>query len=292
MPGVENFLCPCGLLVGFDFLDQAESPAHALATLVQRFPLLPNVVFFDTAFQLARNAQRRLPWLLNTSSCHCFVDRLHNVSDQHKCSCIFDANKYPSLCREHRSACAESRHSLNKAFKTHLTHLRQDHFIVKMRILAAIINLRVMMRSALGLETSHRPISKFFHSTVVTHCELKVCCCANWVARSAETDAGALAQPAADVAGAVAGIDAAEAAWSNGEAGGEGGVGTEGEEGDIGGGVVSDAGGSLHAQGGMAAEEVLGGPPVLPGVALVSAGESEPSEASDSHSSAWESERD
>jgi len=81
MPGVENFLCPCGLLVEFDFLDRAESPTHALATQVQRFPLLPNVVFFDTACQLARNAQWRLPWLLNTSSCHCFVDRLHNVGD-------------------------------------------------------------------------------------------------------------------------------------------------------------------------------------------------------------------
>ena len=154
MPGVENFLCPCGLLVGFDFLDQAESPAHALATLVQRFSLLPNIVFFDTACQLARNAQRRLPWLLNTSKCHCFVDRLHNVGDQHKCSCVFDANKYPSLCRKHRSACAESRHSLNKAFKTHLTHLLQDHFIVQIRILAAMINLRVMMRGATGSETN------------------------------------------------------------------------------------------------------------------------------------------
>ena len=154
---------------------------------------------------------------------------------------------------------------------------------MQMRIFAAIIKLRVMMRSALGLETIHRPMSKFFHSTVVTHCERKACCCANWVARSAETDTGALAQSAADAAGAVAGIDAAEAAWSNGEAGGGGGVGTKGEEGDIGGGVGSDAGGSLHAQGGVAAEEVLGGPPVLPGVALVSAGESEPSEASDSH---------
>ena len=101
MPGVENFLCPCGLLVGFDSVDEAESPAHALATLVQRFPLLPQVVFFDTACQLARNAQRRLPWLLNSSRCHCFDDRLHNVGDQHKCSCVFDANKFPSLCRKH-----------------------------------------------------------------------------------------------------------------------------------------------------------------------------------------------
>jgi len=48
MPGVENFLCPFGLLTGFDFLDQAKSPEHALAALVQRFSLLPNIVSFDT----------------------------------------------------------------------------------------------------------------------------------------------------------------------------------------------------------------------------------------------------
>eukprot|EP00168_Porphyra_purpurea_P020379 TRINITY_DN855_c0_g1_i2.p1 TRINITY_DN855_c0_g1~~TRINITY_DN855_c0_g1_i2.p1 ORF type:complete len:266 (-),score=24.99 TRINITY_DN855_c0_g1_i2:651-1448(-) len=187
MTGVENFLCSCGLLVGFDFLDQAESPAHALATVVQHFPLLPNIVFFITACQHVRNAQRRLPWLFNTSQCHCFVDRLHNVGDQHKCSCVFDANKYPSLCRKHRSACADSRHALNKAFKMHLTHLRQDHCIVQMRMLAAVINLRVMMRGVTGTETNHRPMAKFFRAHVVKHCERTMCICANWLAHGAET---------------------------------------------------------------------------------------------------------
>jgi len=111
MAGVENFLCPWGLLIGFEFVDRAESPAHVLAALVQRLHLLPKVVYFDTACQLARNAHRRLPWLLNISECACSVDRLHNVGDQHKYSCIFDANKFPSRSVKHRTACAGSRHS-------------------------------------------------------------------------------------------------------------------------------------------------------------------------------------
>ena len=49
MPGIENFLCPCGMLIGFEFLDKAESPSHVVAALVQRFPILPEVVYFDTA---------------------------------------------------------------------------------------------------------------------------------------------------------------------------------------------------------------------------------------------------
>lgn len=40
MPGIETFLCACGMLVGYDFLDKVESPAHVLAALLQRFPLL------------------------------------------------------------------------------------------------------------------------------------------------------------------------------------------------------------------------------------------------------------
>jgi len=297
MPGGENFLCPCGLLVGFDFLDQAESPAHALATLVQRFPLLPNIVFFDTAFQLARNAQRRLTWLMNTSSCHCFEDRLQNVGDQHKCSRVFDANKYPSLCRKHRSACAESRHSLNKAFKTHLTHARQDHFIVQMRILAAVINLRVMMRSRTGNETNHRPMAKFFNSCVVKNCERKACLCDIWLARAAEV----LVEPGeAGDGGSDGGDDVVRDGGGNDvndgfprcdgegeDVGADHGMGGD-QEGVAG---VGNAG-HMGAEGGIGAEEVLNGPQLPLGTDVVSAGESEASEAAYSHSSAWESEKE
>jgi len=59
MPGIENFLCPCGLLIGYDFLDKVESPSHVLASLVQRFPLLPKVVFF--LHGLPAGAQRGVP---------------------------------------------------------------------------------------------------------------------------------------------------------------------------------------------------------------------------------------
>jgi len=52
---------------------------------------------------------------------------------------------------------------------------------------------------------------------------------------------------------------------------------------------VVDAG-SVGAEGGLGAEEVLNGPQLPPGADIVSAVEFEASEASDSHSSAWESE--
>ncbi|OSX76601.1 hypothetical protein BU14_0184s0028 [Porphyra umbilicalis] len=195
MPGIENFLCLCGLLIGYDFLDKAESPSHVLASLVQRFPLLPKVVYFDTACQLARNAARRVPWLVNESSMACSLDRPHNVKHQHKCSRIFDADAYPSRSVRHSTACAESRHSINKAYKTHLAHLRQDHFIIQMRLLAATINLRVKMRRELRKETSHRQMCAFFHSHVQDYCDRRCCTCAAGLQQAA---AAAEAVDAAD----------------------------------------------------------------------------------------------
>lgn len=53
----------------------------------------------------------------------------------------------------HIAAVAESRHAIDKAFTAHLSHLRQDHFIAQVRMLAATINLGVLMRQRMGKET-------------------------------------------------------------------------------------------------------------------------------------------
>lgn len=180
LPGIENFLCPCGTLLGFDFLERAESPAHVLASLVQHFPLLPRVMYYDTACQLARNASRRVPWLVNTSDAASSVDRAHNTGDQHKCSDIYDADRYPSRSVAHSTTVAESRHAIYKTFTAHLSHLRQDHFIVQMRLLSGVINARVLMRRAMGKETSHRLLCRFYHRHIAGHCQRRLCSCHQW----------------------------------------------------------------------------------------------------------------
>ena len=203
MPGAENFLCPCGSLIGFDFLDHAESPAHVLASLMQRFLLLPSVVYLDTACQMARNASRRVPWLVNMSAMASSIDRAHRLQKQHGCSAVFDTDAYPGRSVWHRTSCAEIRHSINKAFKTHLVHLRQDHFIVQMRLLCAFVNRRVSMRRELGKETNHRLACDFFHTQVQSYCDQRSCICANGRRQHAE-DAAAAAAAALDLPAAVA----------------------------------------------------------------------------------------
>jgi len=207
MPGVENFLCPCGILIGYDFLDRAESPAHVLGSLVQRFPLLPSVIYFDTACQMASNALRRMPWLINYCDTASSTDRAHRAKKQHGCSPKFDADAYPSRSVRHRTSCAESRHSINKAFKTHLVHLRQDHFIVQMRLLGAFVNLRVKMRRELGKETNHRLMCSFFFSYVQKYCDRRGCACIHGRRQAAEADAQPPAAAAdADAPAAVPGV--------------------------------------------------------------------------------------
>jgi len=209
MPGVENFLCPCALLIGYDFLDRAESPAHVLSSIVQRFTLLPLVVYFDTACQMARNASRRLPWLVNRSSMAASIDRALRIKNQHGCSPVYNADAYPSRSVRHRTACAETRHSINKALKAHLVHLRQDHFIVQMRLLGAFVNLRVKMRHDLGRETNHRPVSAFYHTTVQTYCDRRSCTCAHGRRQAAQAAAADAAAAAAAAAAAPAPVNGA-----------------------------------------------------------------------------------
>lgn len=193
VPGIENFWCPCGTPIGFDFLDRAESPAHVLSARVQHFLLQPTVTYFDTAFQLARNASRRVPWLVDLSEAACTVDRVHNFGKKHKCSDVYDADVYPSRWLTHSTAMAESRHSINKVFSTYLSHLRQDHFIIQMRLLAGTINLRVLIRRQLGKEPHHQRMAAFYHENVVKGCEREVCSCDKAVLRREEQHAAGAA---------------------------------------------------------------------------------------------------
>lgn len=180
IPGIDNFLCACGMLVGYDCLDKSESPAHVLAAQLQRFPLLHLLIYFDTACQLARNTSRRIPSLINMSASATSVDRVHNTGNQNKCSDIFDADRYPSRSVTHTTSVAESRHAINKMFSAHLSHLRQDHFIVQMWLLAGITNARVIMRRTQRKETHHRLLCTSFHSNIQDCCERRVCSCVNW----------------------------------------------------------------------------------------------------------------
>jgi len=175
-PGVVSYLCSCGILIGFEVLESAESPAGIVAALTARFPRLPATIYFDTACQAARNATRRVPWLVRLSKTAWALDRFH--ASAHKCSPLFDANNYPERSGMHKTSAAENRHSLNKPLKNHLTYLGQDRFVVQMRLIGAINNLLILYRRAIGRsDVRHRPLPLFFHALVASVCERVGCDC-------------------------------------------------------------------------------------------------------------------
>lgn len=175
-PGVVSYVCSCGILIGFEVLETAESHAGIVATLASRFPRLPTTVYYDTACQASRNATRRLPWLVRLSKTSWALDRFY--APPHKCSPIFDANNYPQRSGLHKTSAAENRQSLNKPLKSHLTYLAQDRFIVQMRLIGAINNMLIFYRRFLGVtDVRHRPLPSYFHIQVVSHCERQGCSC-------------------------------------------------------------------------------------------------------------------
>lgn len=175
-PGVVSYLCSCGILLGFEVLESAESPAGIVAALTARFPRLPRTIYFDTACQSARNATRRVPWLVRISQTAWALDRFHALA--HKCSPLFDANNYPKRSGMHKTSAAENRHSLNKPLKKHLTYLGQDRFVVQMRLIGAINNLLILYRRSIGRsDVRHRPLPLYFHTFVASVCEVEGCEC-------------------------------------------------------------------------------------------------------------------
>lgn len=181
-PGMVNILCPHGLLVGFEMLDHAESPACVAEILARRLSVLPKVIYFDTACQASRNATRRMPWLLRQSLVVWFLDRFHQP--KHLCSDMFNPDEYPEISSLHNTAVAESRHALNKPLQNQVSYMTQDRFISHMRLYGALNNLRVQLRHHLQSsdtaptpQVGHIPLPRFFHEHVVAHCERRGCPC-------------------------------------------------------------------------------------------------------------------
>lgn len=54
--GVFNVVCSHVITLGFRCLFRAESVGEALSVVLERFPKLPKVIFYDVACKLDKNA--------------------------------------------------------------------------------------------------------------------------------------------------------------------------------------------------------------------------------------------
>lgn len=58
--GVFNVVCPHVITLGFRVLFRAESVGEALSIVLERFPTLPQAIFYDVACKIDKNAMRRV----------------------------------------------------------------------------------------------------------------------------------------------------------------------------------------------------------------------------------------
>jgi len=200
-PGVITFMCGCGFIIAFELFRETESPAHAVAALVQRFKKFPRVIYFDTACQAQRNALRRVPWMMDGVCSAWFIDRFHRCN--HKCSPVFNADQFPHLTRGHDTSGAERQHSIKKKSKNSLSYMTQRRFIVRSRFISAHNNIRMSQRRQAttmaaathvkgepktAVEIQHKPVEAYYHHYIVSHCELgEGCPCREEVKRVGPT---------------------------------------------------------------------------------------------------------
>lgn len=84
--GVFNIVCPHVVTLGFRVMFQAESVADALSLILERFPALPRVIFYDVACTIDRNGMQRVRSILSRHGVRFCLDRAH--AKGHTCSCI------------------------------------------------------------------------------------------------------------------------------------------------------------------------------------------------------------
>lgn len=85
--GVFNVVRPNVITLGFRCLSRAESVGEARSIVLKRFPRLSNVILYDVACKLDKNALRRVRPILRARGVRCILNRPHSIT--HTCSPVY-----------------------------------------------------------------------------------------------------------------------------------------------------------------------------------------------------------
>jgi len=119
--GVDNVVCPHVITLGFCCLFRAESVREALSIVLERFPCLPKVTFYEVACKLDKNALRRVRPFLRAHGVRCILDRPHSIT--HTCSPIYMPDKRLGSTAGMATQAAEVSHSIAVANQTSLAYM-------------------------------------------------------------------------------------------------------------------------------------------------------------------------
>jgi len=174
---VFNVVCPHVITLGFRCLFQAESVGEALSIVLERFPKLPMVIFYDVAFKIDKNAMRRVRPIMRKHAVKCILDRPHSIT--HTCSPVYMPDESLGKTAGVATQAAEVSHSISVANRTGLTYMRPSTYIIHRIIQVAFMNVRKLCRmySDKGArENDHVPLAPFFHDRLAGVCQVGPTC--------------------------------------------------------------------------------------------------------------------
>jgi len=175
--GVFNVVCPHVITLGFRCLFRAESVGEALSVVLERFPKLPAVVFYDVACKIDKNAMRRVYPIMREHHVRCILDRSHSIT--HSCSPMYMPDESLGHTAGVTTQAAEVPHSISVFNRTSLAYMRPATYMVHRMLQVAFMNVRKLFRLSTNKgngEVDHLPLSPFFHRVVSRVCQLGSLC--------------------------------------------------------------------------------------------------------------------
>jgi len=170
--GVFNVVCPHVITLGFRCMFRAESVGEALSIILERFPKLPSVIFYDVACKLDKNAMRRVRPILRAHGVRCLLDRPHSIT--HSCSPVYMPDDSLGSTAGVATQAAEVSHSIAVGNRTSLAYMLPETYMTHKMVQVAFMNVRKLYRldsdNSSG-ENDHINLAPFFHSRLAGKCK-------------------------------------------------------------------------------------------------------------------------
>jgi len=192
--GVFNVVCPHVITLGFRCLFRAESVGEALSIVLERFPKLPRVIFYDVACKIDKNAMRRVRTIIRDHNVRCILDRPHSIT--HGCSPIYMPDESLGTTAGVATQAAEVSHSISVGNRTSLAYMAPGTYMIHRMIQVAFMNARKLYRlfsKNVRSENDHIALSPFFHQRLSHQCQRSSdCSCSSHCLGSGEESIGAV----------------------------------------------------------------------------------------------------
>lgn len=189
--GVFNVVCPHVVTLGFRVMFDPESVSDALSVILERFPKLPKVVFYDVGCKLDRNAMRRVRRIFRAHKVKVVLDRVH--AKGHTCSPVFFPNEALGMTNGVATQAAEVQHSVSIKFRSHLAYMSPESFMAHRIVQLSLMNLVASYKLEhpdAKEENEDANMAEYYHSHVVKSCSRDAACTCAAALRSASIERG------------------------------------------------------------------------------------------------------